>query len=58
MGSGRSLDHAPSVGNGPGATALSRMPYLAHSTANDFVRAKTPAFPQAEGTTQPEPVSA
>ena len=34
--------HAPSVGNGPGATALQRILYLAHSAAIDFVNVNTP----------------
>src|SRR5690349_10711747 len=55
---GSSLLHAPSVGNGPGAMALLRILYFAHSTARDRVNASTPAFPHAEGTTYPEPVHA
>src|SRR5258705_11136114 len=47
-------DHAPSVGNGPGAMAFSLMLYLAHSTASDVAIASTPPFAQAEGTTKPE----
>ncbi len=49
--SGKSLDQAPSVGKGPGATALKRILYLAHSTAKERVSANTPALAQAEGTT-------
>src|SRR6266481_1004654 len=41
---GMRRDHAPSVGNGPGAMALRRMLYLAHSTAREVVIASTPAF--------------
>src|SRR5262252_10919259 len=48
-------DQAPSVGKGPGAMALRRMPYLAHSTASEVVMARTPALAHAEGTTKPEP---
>src|SRR5258708_25559060 len=48
-------DHAPSVGNGPGAMALMRMRYLAHSTASEVVIAKTPALAHAEGTTNADP---
>src|SRR5215467_11106876 len=48
-------DHAPSVGNGPGAMALRRIPYLAHSMASEVVMARTPALPHAEGTMKPEP---
>jgi hypothetical protein len=43
------------VGNGPGAIALSRILYFAHSTASDVVIASTPAFAQADGTTYPDP---
>ena len=39
------------MGIGPGATAFTRMPYLAHSTASDIVIACTAAFAIAEGTT-------
>jgi multidrug efflux pump subunit AcrB len=35
---------APLVGKGPGATAFVRIPYLAHSTASERVRASTPAL--------------
>ena len=45
------LDQAPSVGNGPGATALNRMPRPPHSTASERVIATTPAFAIADGTT-------
>src|SRR5271168_2727174 len=54
-GEGISRDHAPSVGNGPGAMALNRMRYFAHSTASERVIASTPAFAHADGTTYPEP---
>src|SRR5207244_1187425 len=47
---------APSVGNGPGAMALRRMPKRPHSTASDFVMTCRPAFDMAEGTTYGEPV--
>ncbi len=39
----------PSVRTGPGATALTRMRWRAHSTARVRVRARTPAFAAAEG---------
>src|SRR5437764_11808694 len=52
---GTSRDHAPSVGNGPGAMAFKRMLYLPHSTASDVVIASTPALAHAEGTTNAEP---
>jgi hypothetical protein len=55
---GSSRDHAPSVGKGPGAIALQRMPYVAHSTASERVIASTPAFAAADGTTKAEPVHA
>jgi NAD(P)-dependent dehydrogenase (short-subunit alcohol dehydrogenase family) len=55
---GTNLFQAPFVGNGPGAIALVRIPYFAHSTARDRVIAKTPLFAQADGTTYPEPVKA
>src|SRR5262245_33812966 len=51
----RRLD-APSVGNGPGAMALRRMPKRPHSTASDLVITWRPAFDIAEGTTYGEPV--
>jgi len=38
-------------GNGPGATAFTRMPYCAHSTASDLVMASMAAFDIADGTT-------
>ena len=50
--------NAPSVGKGPGATAFNRMPYVAHSTASDRVRASTPALATADGRTNAEPLSA
>src|SRR4029077_7519087 len=52
---GMRRDHAPSVGNGPGAMAFKRIRYFDHSTAREVVMARTPAFAQAEGTTKPEP---
>src|SRR5690606_19997970 len=55
---GSSLSQAPFVGNGPGAMALKRMPYFAHSTAKERVIANTPAFAVALGTTYAEPVKA
>jgi len=42
---------APEVWNGPGAIALSLIPFFPHSTANDRVNARTPALAVAEGTT-------
>ncbi len=53
---GRRRLEAPSVGNGPGAMALRRMPKRPHSTASDFVITCSPAFDIAEGTTYGEPV--
>src|SRR5216683_6106262 len=41
---------------GPGASAFTRMPYLAHSTASDIVIACTAALAIADGTTNAEPV--
>ena len=55
---GINLDHAPFVGNGPGAIALNLILCLPHSTASDLVIAKTPALAAAEGTTKGEPVHA
>ncbi len=49
---------APSVGNGPGAMALRRIPCSAHSTASERIIASTPALAQAEGRTKADPVSA
>ena len=43
--------HAPSGGNGPGATALQRILYLAHSAAMDFVKVNTPPLAAADGIT-------
>src|SRR5436309_1576086 len=57
-GDGISRDHAPSVGNGPGAIAFTRTPNRAHSIASDRVIASTPAFAHADGTTNPDPLSA
>ena len=47
---GLSRAQAPSVGKGPGAMALRRMPWRAHSTARLCVMTATPAFDMAEGT--------
>src|SRR5881394_3787120 len=47
---------APSVGNGPGAIAFSRMPKRPHSTASDLVITCRPALDIADGTTYGEPV--
>ena len=55
---GANLFQAPSVINGPGAIALVRILYFAHSTAKDLVIANTPAFAEADGTTYPDPVQA
>src|SRR5258708_22809426 len=52
---GMRRDHAPSVGNGPGAMALRRMVYLAHSTDRDVVIASTPAVAHDYGTPIPAP---
>src|ERR1700722_5204842 len=52
---GMRRDQAPSVGNGPGAMALTRILYFAHSTASEVVMARTPALAQADGTTKAEP---
>ena len=57
-GFGNNLSQAPFVGNGPGAIALILILYLAHSAANDLVKAKTPPFAAADGATYPEPVQA
>src|SRR5246127_5573652 len=48
-------DHAPSVGNGPGAMAFRRIWYFAHSTAKEVVIASTPALAHAEEMTKAEP---
>ena len=48
---GRRRFDAPSVGKGPGAIALRRMPKRPHSTASDLVITCRPAFDIAEGTT-------
>src|SRR5581483_11650329 len=55
---GISRDHAPSVGNGPGAIAFARILWCAHSTASERVIASTPALAHADGTTYAEPVHA
>ena len=47
----------PSVGISPGPTALSRMPYCAHSTASDLVITSMPALLIADGTTYGLPLS-
>ena len=52
------MDHAPSVGNAPGAMAFARILCRAHSTASDRVIARTPAFAAADGMTYAEPVHA
>ena len=39
----------PSVGNGPGAIALVRMPYTAHSTASERIIASTPRLGRGRG---------
>src|ERR1700756_5452704 len=52
---GISRENAPSVGTGPGAMALKRMPYLPHSTARLRVRFSTPALATEEGTTYDDP---
>ena len=57
-GVGISAFQAPCVGKGPGAMALKRIPYAAHSTASERVIASTPALAQAEGTTNADPVHA
>src|SRR5207245_10993873 len=57
-GSGARRENALAVGTGPGAIALTRMRYAAHSTASDLVSASTPAFAQAEGSTNADPVQA
>ncbi len=54
--SGTKRDHAPLVGNGPGAIAFTLIPYSAHSNANERVIARTPALLQAEGSTKAHPV--
>src|ERR1700722_8932163 len=54
-GIGLSFSHAPSVGNGPGAVALRRMPYGPQSTASDIVIACNAVFAIAERTTNAEP---
>src|SRR5205085_5910559 len=52
---GFSLAQAPSVGKGPGAMALKRMPRPPHSTASDWVITFKPAFDIAEGTVNGPP---
>jgi hypothetical protein len=46
----------PSVGKGPGAMALNRMPFRPHSTASDCVMACRPAFDIADGTVNGPPL--
>jgi len=46
------------VENGPGAMALNRIPYFAHSTAKLRAIVKTHDLAIADGTTKPEPVEA
>src|SRR5438034_11552578 len=55
---GNNLDHAPSVGNGPGAIAFTRIFFLPHSAARERVSASTPPFAEADGTTYADPVNA
>src|SRR6516165_9746121 len=55
-GIGFSFSQAPSVGNGPGATAFSLMPKGPHSTASDMVIAWIAVLAMAEGVTKAEPV--
>src|SRR3954452_16638365 len=55
---GTRRDHAPSVGNGPGAIALQRILYFAHSTASERIIASTPALAHADGPPWAEPVHA
>src|SRR4051794_36794451 len=47
---------APSVGKGPGATALRRMLCSPHSTASDWVITFRPALDMADGTVNGLPV--
>src|SRR5215213_1721621 len=53
---GLSIDQAYSVGIGPAAIALRRMPYLPHSAASDIVIAWTAVLAIADGTTNAEPL--
>src|SRR5260370_24311962 len=53
---GFSRAQAPSVGKGPGAMALKRMPLAPHSTASDWVITLRPAFDIAEGTVKGPPL--
>src|SRR5665213_1398130 len=48
--------HAPSVGKGPGAMALKRMPLAPHSTAKDWVMTLRPALDMADGTVNGPPL--
>src|ERR1700722_10356563 len=52
---GLSRSQAPLVGKGPGAMALSRMPFGPHSVASDFVMMLRPAFDIADGTVNGPP---
>src|SRR5260221_6168681 len=52
---GLSRSHAPLVGKGPGAMALSRMPCGPHSVASDLVMMLRPAFDMADGTVKGPP---
>src|SRR3954471_23994101 len=52
---GLSRAQAPSVGKGPGAMALKRMPRLPHSTASDWVMTFRPALDMADGTVNGPP---
>src|ERR1700753_1991819 len=52
---GLSISQAYSVGIGPGATAVSRIPYLVHSTGSDMVIASTVSMALADGTTKADP---
>src|SRR5262249_23816833 len=55
---GATRDHAPWVGRGPGAMALNRILWRAHSPASDRVSTSTAAFAIADGSTYAEPVHA
>src|SRR3954451_23402492 len=52
---GLSRAHAPSVGKGPGAMALKRMPRPPHSTARLWVITFRPALDIADGTVNGPP---
>jgi hypothetical protein len=51
LGMGASFSHALSVGKGPGATALTRMLCLPHSTARLIVMACTAVLAMVDGST-------